>query len=68
MVEQVTCLGCGCTCDDVVVEVRDGRIAGVTPPCPVSHAWFGDGSIPQQVLVSGSPAPIEAALAEAGLE
>ena len=65
MVEQVTCLGCGCTCDDVVVEVRDGRIAGVTPPCPVSRAWFGDGSIPQQVLVSGSPAPIEAALAEA---
>lgn len=65
MVEQVTCLGCGCTCDDVVVEVREGRIAGVTPPCPVSRAWFGDGSIPEQVLVSGSAVPIESAIAQA---
>ncbi|MBA3345021.1 MAG: hypothetical protein H0T44_06925 [Gemmatimonadales bacterium] len=65
VVERVTCLGCGCTCDDVAVEVRDGRIVGVTPPCPVGRAWFGDGSIPEHVLVSGSAAPIEAAITEA---
>src|SRR3712207_7106153 len=38
-VEHVTCLGCGCGCDDIAVTVRDGRIVETLPPCPVSRSW-----------------------------
>jgi formylmethanofuran dehydrogenase subunit B len=64
-VEHVTCLGCGCGCDDVSVVVSGGRITEVTPSCLIGRAWFGDGSIPQQVHRSGRPASLDQALAEA---
>ncbi len=64
-VADVTCLGCGCGCDDVVVTVRDGRIIETTPPCPVSRSWFGDGSVPWAVLRAGRPATIEDAVRDA---
>jgi formylmethanofuran dehydrogenase subunit B len=64
-VEHVTCLGCGCGCDDLVVTVRDGRITQVEPVCPVGRAWFGDGTVPGEVLRSGRATPIDAAIAEA---
>jgi len=64
-VEHVTCLGCGCGCDDIAVTIRDGRIVETTPPCPVSKAWFGDGSLPWEVLYDGKPASADAALAQA---
>ena len=43
-IESVTCLGCGCGCDDLRVKVSGGRIVDVSPECPVSRAWFGDGT------------------------
>ncbi|MFL5403554.1 MAG: hypothetical protein ACJ8BF_12125 [Gemmatimonadales bacterium] len=64
-VEHVTCLGCGCGCDDITVSVDDGRIADVTPVCPVGRAWFGDGVVPAEVLIQGKPAPFERAIAGA---
>ena len=64
-VEHVTCLGCGCGCDDIAVTIREGRIIETTPPCPVSKAWFGDGSVPWEVLYDGNRVPVDAALAEA---
>jgi formylmethanofuran dehydrogenase subunit B len=63
--EPVTCLGCGCVCDDVSVQVSQGRIVGVTPDCPAARAWFGDGSVPEKVLRGGTPAGLEDAVAEA---
>jgi formylmethanofuran dehydrogenase subunit B len=65
-VEHVTCLGCGCGCDDITVSVRDGRIVDTSPACPLGRAWFGDGAVPWEVRLSGQPASLEAALAEAG--
>jgi formylmethanofuran dehydrogenase subunit B len=53
--EHVTCLGCGCTCDDVTVRVVDGRIVEVSPVCPIGRAWFGDGQVPSRVLQDGVP-------------
>ena len=53
-VEHVTCLGCGCGCDDLTVEVADGRIVNVTPVCPIGRAWFGDGRVPSEVLVAAA--------------
>jgi formylmethanofuran dehydrogenase subunit B len=64
-VAPVTCLGCGCGCDDLVVEVADGRIASVTPPCPLAQRWFGDGRVPSAVRRAGADAPLDAALADA---
>lgn len=64
-VEPVTCLGCGCVCDDVNVQVSDGRIVAVTPECPVARTWFGDGSVPERVLRDGAAAELSDALTEA---
>ena len=65
LVEHVTCLGCGCACDDIAVTVRDGRIVETSPPCPVGRSWFGDGIIPWDVLRAGKPTPFDEALNEA---
>ena len=64
-VEHVTCLGCGCGCDDISVTVSEGRITEVTPVCPVGRAWFGDGSTPLEIQRSGRPASLDQAVAEA---
>ena len=64
-VDHVTCLGCGCGCDDISVTVRNGRIVEITPPCPVSRPWFGDGVVPWEVRRNGNPADLKEALSEA---
>ncbi|MFL5517086.1 MAG: hypothetical protein ACJ8DJ_13065, partial [Gemmatimonadales bacterium] len=63
--EPVTCLGCGCVCDDVGIHVSQGRIVGVTPDCPVARAWFGDGAVPEKALRGGTVVGLEEAVAEA---
>jgi formylmethanofuran dehydrogenase subunit B len=62
MFQSVTCLGCGCGCDDLTVQVRAGRIAELSPPCPLAKRWFGDGTVPRETRVEGRPATIEQAL------
>jgi len=64
-VGAVTCLGCGCACDDLEVSVRDGRIVDISPPCPVGREWFGDGSVPDAITKGGKAATLEQAIAEA---
>jgi formylmethanofuran dehydrogenase subunit B len=64
-VASVTCLGCGCGCDDLVIGLAGGRISSVSPPCPLAQAWFGDGRVPSAVRRRGADAPLEAALADA---
>jgi formylmethanofuran dehydrogenase subunit B len=64
-VEHVTCLGCGCTCDDITVVVRQNRIAEARNACGLGAAWFGDGRVPQETRVNGRDGSFEQALAEA---
>ena len=64
-VERVTCLGCGCACDDLTVQVADGRIAAVAPPCPLARQWFGDGRAPARILIGGAEAALDPAIAAA---
>jgi formylmethanofuran dehydrogenase subunit B len=64
-VEHVTCLGCGCGCDDITVSVSEGRIVDATPVCPLGRKWFGDGRLPTLVLRGGRTSSLEEALAEA---
>ena len=58
VLQSVTCMGCGCGCDDLTVRVRGGRIAGLAPPCPLAQRWFGDGTVPQAISIAGRPATL----------
>ena len=37
---DVTCLACGCLCDDLTVVVDGGAVVEVENACPVGLAWF----------------------------
>ncbi|HET8624657.1 MAG TPA: hypothetical protein VFM14_13925 [Gemmatimonadales bacterium] len=68
----VVCLGCGCTCDDIMVEITGDRIGDAERACALGRRWFGDGRLPARILVRGADATLEvatariAALLEAG--
>jgi formylmethanofuran dehydrogenase subunit B len=62
VLQSVTCLGCGCGCDDLTVRVGGGRIVELSPPCPLATRWFGEGTVPQEIRVDGRAATIEAAI------
>jgi formylmethanofuran dehydrogenase subunit B len=38
--EAVTCLGCGCLCDDIVAELRDRSLVAAHRACEPGRAWF----------------------------
>jgi formylmethanofuran dehydrogenase subunit B len=62
---HVTCLGCGCACDDIDVSISQGRIVDTGRACGLGAAWFGDGSAAASALIDGSKASLDAALASA---
>jgi len=64
-VEHVTCLGCGCACDDITVVLQHDRIGEARNACALGAAWFGDGTMTPDVRVHGRTAPLEQALDEA---
>jgi len=64
-VEHVTCLGCGCSCDDVTVTVEQGRIVAADPVCDLGRDWMGDGTVPQEVRVEGRRASLDDAIRQA---
>src|SRR6266496_3510958 len=64
-VANVTCLGCGCACDDIAVVVKQDRIADARNACALGAAWFGDGTVPAETRVNGRTASLERALTEA---
>lgn len=43
----VTCLGCGCACDDITAVVAQGGILDARGACPLGAAWFGRASAAQ---------------------
>ncbi|HUK33281.1 MAG TPA: hypothetical protein VLV86_05195 [Vicinamibacterales bacterium] len=65
-VAHVTCLGCGCNCDDIHVVVRSGRITEATRACTLGAEWFGDGVVPQRSMQGGRDVAVEAAIHAAG--
>jgi formylmethanofuran dehydrogenase subunit B len=64
-VANVTCLGCGCACDDITLVVRKDRIAEARNACALGATWFGDGGVPAEIRVNGRAASLEQALSEA---
>src|SRR3989442_11213888 len=64
-VASATCLGCGCTCDDITVVVKQDHIAEARNACALGAAGCGDGSVPAETRVNGRSASLEQALTEA---
>lgn len=62
VVEHVTCLGCGCACDDIDVVVSSGRIAEARRACSLGVAWFGDGAARSSARIAGREAVVDDAL------
>jgi formylmethanofuran dehydrogenase subunit B len=62
-VPAVTCLGCGCLCDDIVASVEDDLIVALEHACDLGLAWFGDGAGIDEVRLGGADAAIDTALA-----
>lgn len=56
LITTATCLGCGCTCDDIDVLVRDNRIVEARRACELGVAWFGDGQVPSTARIDGREA------------
>jgi formylmethanofuran dehydrogenase subunit B len=61
----VVCLGCGCACDDIGVELTGDRITAADRACALGRSWFGDGQLPARILVKGSEATLAIAVARA---
>jgi len=64
--ENVTCLGCGCACDDIAVVVEHARIVEARNACALGIQWFGDGTVPTRVRVDGRDVPLREAMLAAG--
>ena len=65
LTESATCLGCGCTCDDITVVAQGDRIVEARNACTLGTAWFGDGRVPATVRIAGRDADVDAVLDEA---
>jgi formylmethanofuran dehydrogenase subunit B len=62
MTANVTCLGCGCACDDIEIVTRELRIVEAKNACELGLRWFGDGLVPARCRVAGRDVGIDAAL------
>jgi formylmethanofuran dehydrogenase subunit B len=62
IVDHVTCLGCGCACDDITLVVKQDRVAEARNACALGVAWFGDGGVSQEVRVDGRSTSLKQAL------
>jgi formylmethanofuran dehydrogenase subunit B len=60
--ECVTCLGCGCACDDIQITTRANRIVEARNACELGMVWFGDGDVPARTRVGGRDVPEQEAV------
>lgn len=60
--DNVTCLGCGCACDDITIRIDSARIIAADRACALGVAWFGDGHAPASARVGGADSTRDAAL------
>ncbi|MFC1759490.1 formylmethanofuran dehydrogenase subunit B [Planctomycetota bacterium] len=65
--KDVACTICGCVCDDLSLEVDEGRIRSVTGACHLSESWFldQDSQQPPAAMSHGHPVGIDSAIEQA---
>jgi formylmethanofuran dehydrogenase subunit B len=61
VISAATCLGCGCTCDDIEVLVSNGHIVETRNTCALGRQWFGGGAAPGRATISGHEVSINEA-------
>jgi formylmethanofuran dehydrogenase subunit B len=63
-VEDATCLGCACLCDDIGIVVEGDRIVEARNACPMGRDWYGIGQdIPDEdSRINGQPAAWDEAI------
>ncbi len=62
IVKNVTCTACGCTCDDLRLQVNGpSEIVELEPACPLAEKWFLQPPSQQMVScrIDGKPVPWE---------
>lgn len=64
--DAVTCLGCGCSCDDIAVTVEGASITSAERACPLGVRWFGDGGASSAARIGSRSVDSTTALAELG--
>ena len=59
-ISDVTCLGCGCLCDDLQLDVSGGQIESFRPACPLAADWLlrPARAVPA-CRIEGRSAPVE---------
>ena len=66
LIEHAVCPSCGCLCDDIVVEVKDGRIAQARHACANGRSHFSHyDATSRYPTVGGQAVDWDAAIAEA---
>jgi formylmethanofuran dehydrogenase subunit B len=68
VVENATCLACGCLCDDIRVVVEAGRIVEAERACVLGRPWFLEGRLGEgfpAATIAGASVDIEVALVRA---
>jgi formylmethanofuran dehydrogenase subunit B len=65
LVENVACLGCGCTCDDIAIRVDGEAIIETQNVCALGDTWFRAPRSTSLATVDGRDATVEQAVATA---
>lgn len=68
LVNDVTCLACGCLCDDISVTFGGGKIVATGPSCSLGREWFAAENARSPVCLSaveGRPVDADEALSRA---
>jgi formylmethanofuran dehydrogenase subunit B len=60
----VTCPGCGLSCDDLQIDVREGRLASLERGCSLAHDFFGSAlaASDKTPMIAGRAVSLEQAL------
>jgi formylmethanofuran dehydrogenase subunit B len=67
-IDHVVCAFCGCDCDDIHVEVEEGRITKVRSACVLGRAWFLNHGAPSSLpaaRIDGEAVSLEEGVDEA---
>ncbi len=67
IIEDATCTGCGCLCDDIALKVRGPRVVEAERACSLGQTWLLQelDTTGPACTVDGKPAELEAALTRA---
>jgi formylmethanofuran dehydrogenase subunit B len=67
VIEDATCLGCACLCDDIGAVVEGDRIIEARNACQLGREWYGVGEPihEEPPRIDGRPVDLEAALERA---